>query len=209
MKHKPSIKNLDQNNLRDTLSAFKIDSKDLQSFFKRNDLKCRESGIFNIISYYKRFEGFGASAICRILSPNKALQAMQFSIDSLKPDLNKVIKKSHLKKIGSILLKECNILIMFNKIYFEKFFDTQMQMIDQLFSKGSTMLAKFSYFFNTLNKKAINEKQIMNLVYRIDRLGAQQQKVTNTQKLIRSQTFLTVLYLIQNILAPSMILCTW
>ena len=159
------------------LKNFVFNKSDFEDFLETFNKSFTKSGMFNLMNFYKGPNGFSPASIRKILSPNEDLMNLNWEFDLNKNQLK--IKKSVLKKIASIISKECKFVGWLNQNYLNRLFNTDSDEIDKIFSKGSTLLAKLIFFFNSRHKQNIEEELIILLIDRIKRFSSNDLKVSN------------------------------
>ena len=158
---------------------FVFNKSDFEEFLDSFNRSYSKSGMYNLVNFYKGPQGFSLGSILKLLSPNEDLNSISWENYLEKNKEYVKIKKSILSKISTIISKECKFVGWLNQNYLNRLFNIDVLEIDGVFNKGTTLLAKLIFFFNSLHKQKIDEDLIMLLVNRIERFSNSDLKISN------------------------------
>jgi hypothetical protein len=165
--------------LESDINTYAFDKKDFEDFLDKFKRSYTKSGMYNLVNHYKGIKGFNQASIGKLLISNKDFDSFSWDL-AVNPDyMDNKISKKILSKIASLLSKECKFVGWLNKNFLNRLFNIDTQEINDLFHKGSTILAKLSFFLNSRHKKKVDEESIMLLVNRIQRFSREEQLVSN------------------------------
>jgi hypothetical protein len=167
----------------ETIHDFVFTQKDLEDFLDKFKRDYSKSGLFNLVNYYKGIHGFTIKSFERVFTMSEELNQFVWENESrceitVQYDESLLPKKVQ-SKIARLLSKECKLVGWLNQNYLNRLFNVDMCEIENTFHKGTTILAKLSFFFNSLHKQKISEDDIMLLVHRIERISRGDPQVSN------------------------------
>ena len=182
-----------------SLSDLKINQKQLETWLAKYNCKFKKSAIFNFYKQYKNNFAFGADSILRILLQDNQLsdisefksrsQMIQILPEGLTDLKTANLNKNILKGLALLVKQEISLSGWLNEQYISKLFEVNSGEINALFNFGETSRSKISYFLNIRHKTDTSQKEIQNLVSRIERYSDGLVLVSNIFCSVRKKKF--------------------